>query len=224
VRLRIVERHQREISTLNERTMKAQEQERIRIAGELHDGVMQDMLAATMMLGTAKRRISESSDAIATIDKVQQKLIQAGTDLRQLSHGLHPPLLREAGLAKAVQSYCEEFSAASTIPVSCEADEAASELSRGSALTLFRILQEALGNVAKHAQAGRIDVGLMREKGFVTLVISDNGVGLKRSALSTGSGLGLVMMRERAAQLDGQFDFDTAPGHGTTIRVRVPFR
>ena len=91
--------------------MKAQEQERIRIAGELHDGVMQEMLAATMMLGTAKRRIADDdSEAKATIDKVQQKLIQAGTDIRQLSHDLHPPLLQEAGLPQAVHAYCEEFS------------------------------------------------------------------------------------------------------------------
>ena len=85
--------------------MKAQEQERIRIAGELHDGVMQEMLAVTMMLGTAKRRIADTSEAKATIDKAQQKLIQAGTDIRQLSHDLHPPLLQEAGLPKAVQAY-----------------------------------------------------------------------------------------------------------------------
>jgi signal transduction histidine kinase len=185
---------------------------------------MQDMLAATMMLGTTKRRIRDNPDASAALEKVQQKLIQAGTDLRQLSHDLHPPLLQEAGLPKAVQTYCEEFSAASTIPVSCEVDETASELSRGSALTLFRILQEALGNAAKHAQAGRVTVRLMRENGSVTLAVSDNGVGLNRSALSTGSGLGLVMMRERAIQLNGRFDFDSALGRGTTVKVTIPFR
>ena len=224
VRLRIVERHQREISALNERMMKAQEQERIRIAGELHDGVMQEMLAATMMLGTAKRRIADDSAATATIDKVQQKLIQAGTDLRQLSHDLHPPLLQEAGLPKAVQGYCEQFSAAGSIPVDCHADDSAGELSRGAALALFRILQEALGNVAKHASASRITVRLAREDGLVTLVVSDNGVGLDCGGLATGGGLGLVMMRERAMQLNGRFEFDSTPGHGTTIRVNIPFR
>src|SRR5262249_43749923 len=86
VRLRIVERHEREISALNERLMKAQEQERIRIAGELHDGVMQQMLALTMMLGTAKRKIAASpAEAEASIDKIQEKLVQTGTDIRQLS-------------------------------------------------------------------------------------------------------------------------------------------
>src|SRR5678815_5759958 len=119
LRLRIVEKHEREISALNERLMKAQEQERIRIAGELHDGVMQQMLAVTMMLGTAKRQIPDGLDAKATIDKAQEKLIQVGTDIRQISHDLHPPVLQEAGLPQAVQSYCEEFSASSGITVSC---------------------------------------------------------------------------------------------------------
>src|SRR5918997_878825 len=120
------------LHALNERLMKAQEQERIRIAGELHDGVMQEMLAVTMMLGAAKRRIADSSEAKATIDKAQQKLIQAGTDIRQLSHDLHPPLLQEAGLPKAVQGYCQQFSTAAGIPVACEADDSVGELSRGA--------------------------------------------------------------------------------------------
>ena len=225
VRLRIVERHQREISALNERTMKAQEQERIRIAGELHDGVMQEMLAATMMLGSAKRRISDSPDAAkAALDKVQQKLIQAGTDLRQLSHDLHPPLLQESGLHRAVQAYCEQFTSASGIPIECHADDSVRELSRGAALALFRIVQEALGNAAKHANARRITVRLTRASGDVTLAVSDDGVGLDRTQLATGGGLGLVMMRERATQLNGTFDFETVPGRGTTIRVTIPFR
>src|ERR1044071_6899764 len=86
IRLRIVEKHEREITALNERLMKAQEQERMRIAGELHDGVAQEMLAVTMLLGTARRRIPDDSAAKPTIDKIEKKLIQMGTDIRQLSH------------------------------------------------------------------------------------------------------------------------------------------
>jgi signal transduction histidine kinase/ligand-binding sensor domain-containing protein len=223
-RLRMVETHQREITALNERMMKAQEQERIRIAGELHDGVMQEMLAVTMMVGSVKRRIPGDSDARTTLDKMQQKLIQAGTDLRQLSHDLHPPLLQEAGLPKAVQSYCEQFSSASGIPVECHADDSVGELSRGAALALFRIVQEALGNAAKHAQASQITVQLTRADGTVTLSVADDGIGLDRSRLANGGGLGLVMMRERASQLNGTFDVESAAGRGTTIKVTIPFR
>jgi signal transduction histidine kinase/ligand-binding sensor domain-containing protein len=224
VRLRIVEKHQREISALNERLMKAQEQERIRIAGELHDGVMQEMLAATMMLGTAKRRVAGDSDAKATIDKVQEKLIRVGTDIRQLSHDLHPPILQEAGLPDAIRAYCEQFSASSGIAVACDADDRARELSRGAALALFRIVQEALGNAAKHAHANRISVRLTRSGDDVSLTVSDDGAGFDPGSLGTSGGLGLVMMRERATQLNGTFHFESAPGRGTTITVVIPFR
>jgi signal transduction histidine kinase/ligand-binding sensor domain-containing protein len=224
LRLRMVEKHGNEISALNERMMKAQEQERIRIAGELHDGVMQEMLAVTMMLGTVKRRVREDPAATATLDRAQQKLVQAGTDLRQLSHDLHPPLLQEAGLPKAVTAYCEQFSEASNIPVACEVAENVRDLSRGAALALFRIVQEALGNAAKHAAARQITVRLERSNGLVSLTVSDDGVGLDPARFATAGGLGLVMMRERATQLNGRFEIESEPGRGTTIRVVVPFR
>jgi signal transduction histidine kinase len=224
LRVGILEKHQGEISALNERLMKAQEQERIRIAGELHDGVMQEMLAATMMLGTAKRRSAGDSDAKATIDKVQEKLIKVGTDIRQLSHDLHPPVLQEQGLPDAVRAYCEQFSASSSIPVSCDADDGVRDLSRGAALALFRIVQEALGNAAKHAHAKRITVRLTRSGDEVSLTVSDDGAGFNPGQLGTSGGLGLIMMRERATQLNGRFEFESAPGRGTTIRVVIPFR
>src|SRR5262249_54361075 len=146
--LDLTERKQqeREISALNDRLITAQEQERIRIAGELHDGVMQDILAITMMLGSARRRIPDGSDSKAQIDAVQERLVHVGADLRRLSHHLHTPLLHERGLPKAVQIYCEELSAACTIPIACDAEEGARGISRGAALPLFRIVQEALGN------------------------------------------------------------------------------
>ena len=224
LRLRVVERHKGEISALNERLMKAQEQERIRIAGELHDGVMQEMLAVTMMLGTTKRRLPDGSEAKEKIDTIQEKLIRLGTEIRRLSHDLHPPILQDAGLPQALRGYCEQFSSLAGIPVSCDADEQARDLSRGAALALFRIAQEALGNAAKHAHAKAIAVRLARTDGMVSLTIADDGVGFDGSRLGAPGGLGLVMMRERATQLDGRFEVDSAPGRGTTIRVVIPFR
>src|SRR4029079_7034484 len=130
------------------------------------------------------------------IDKVQDKLIRVGTDIRRLSHDLHPPVLQEAGLPQALQICCEEFSLASGIPVDCETDDRARDLSRGAALALFRIVQEALGNAAKHARATRITVRLTRSDDQVFLVVSDDGVGFEDGRLGAPGGLGLVMMRE----------------------------
>jgi signal transduction histidine kinase len=98
------------------------------------------------------------------------------------------------------------------------------DLSRGSALCLYRIVQEALGNAAKHARAKRITVALTRSNDQVTLTVADDGVGFDRSRLGTIGGLGLVTMRERAGQLNGKFDFETAPERGTVIKVDIPFR
>src|SRR6185295_13957757 len=109
-------------------------------------------------------------------------------------------------------------------PVSCEADEDVGELSRGAALALYRIVQEALGNAAKHARARRITVRLTRADGMVSLVVSDDGVGFDRSRQDASGGLGLITMRERAGQLKGTFEFESAPGRGTTITVVIPFR
>lgn len=183
----------------------------MRIAGELHDGVMQQMVSVTMMVGTAKRRIDDPSKAKATLDLIQNKLVQVGTDIRQLSHGLHPPMLQQAGLRDAVRAYCIEFSAASGISVVCDCDDRARDLSRGASLALFRVVQEALGNAAKHSN------------GDVSLMVSDDGVGFDASGPGAG-GLGLVMMRERATQLNGTFHVASTPGRGTTIRVVIPFR
>ena len=223
VRLRIVERNQRDMSALNERLMKAQEQERVRIAGELHDGVMQEMLAATMMLGSAKRRTPDDSEAHGTIDKVQQKLIKMGTDLRQLSHELHPPALQEAGLPKAVQDYCEEFSTASGIPGIVPYR---SRRGRSLARDLAGAVPHPSGSTWQCRQAlrrpGGSPFGWRETASMVSLAIADDGVGFDRSLLGPSRGLGLITIRERAAQLNGKFEVDTAPGRGTTITVVIP--
>src|SRR5262249_28744099 len=145
-------------------------------------------------------------------------------DIRRLSHDLHPPELEDQGLPGALQSNCQHFSTAFGIPVTCEADERARELSRGAALALYRVMQEALGNAAKYASPKHIAVHLRRANGAITLTVSDDGVGFDRRQLGASGGLGLVMMRERAAQLNGTFEFETAVGRGTTIRVVIPFR
>ena len=141
-----------------------------------------------------------------------------------MSHELHPALLQEAGLPAALSSYCEEFSKVRGLTVSCETDESVEELSPGAALCLYRIAQEALGNAAKHSAANKVEVRLTRSNGRVSLFVSDDGVGCAPDQIGKSGGLGLINMRERVLQLDGTFEFDSEPGHGTTVRVTVPFR
>jgi hypothetical protein len=119
----ISERHRGEIRALNECLMKAHEEERIRTAGELHDGILQQITSFTLRLGTATLKLPADSEAKTRIKGLQKELIQMGTEIRQLSHELHPAVLQEAGLTAALRSYCEEFSKIRGIPVSCEVDE-----------------------------------------------------------------------------------------------------
>ena len=223
-RHRISERHKGEISALNERLMKVQEAERMRISGELHDGVLQQITSLTLRLGKVRRREPPDSEDRATITGLQQQLIQIGTDIRHLSHELHPALLQEAGLPAALSSYCEEFSTVRGLPVSCETDESVKELSPGAALCLYRIAQEALGNAAKYSEAKKVEVRLTRSDGRVWLSVSDNGVGCTPDQVGKSGGLGLINMRERVLQLDGKFEFNSEPGRGTTVKATVPFR
>jgi signal transduction histidine kinase len=223
LRVRIVERHAGEMSAFNERLMKAQEQERTRIAGELHDSVMQQITALSLVLGTAKRKMAPSPEAKEMVADVQRKLIDLGGEVRQLSHDLHPPMLKEAGLPEVLRGYCDGFGHLRGTPVSCDADESLAELSPGTALALYRIAQEALGNAAKHGAPTRVDVRLVRIGGDVVLTVADDGRGFEPGR-GEGGGLGLVNMRERARQLGGTFELDSRPGRGTTVRVAVPFR
>ncbi len=127
----LLERHQAEVRALNERIIHVQEAERMRISGELHDGVLQQITSMTLRLGTVKLEVPPELDAIEKIRVIQQQLIEIGRDIRHLSHELHPALLHESGLPAALSSYCEEFSKVRGLTVSCEVDEKVGELSAG---------------------------------------------------------------------------------------------
>jgi len=184
----------------------------MRIAGELHDGVLQQITSLALRMGTATLKLPADSESKARIKDVQEKLMQVGAGLRHLSHELHPAVLQEAGLPHALSAYCDEFTKVRGIPVSCELDESLEELSRGAALCIYRVAQEALGNVAKHANAKHAQVRLSRSDGNVTLTIADDGIGFVHNVHS--GGLGLINMRERVRQLNGTFEFDASQDSG----------
>jgi len=220
----VLERYQTEIRALNEQMIAAQEAERMRISGELHDGVLQQITSVSLRLGKVRYQVPPDSEAKATVNGVQQQLIQIGTDIRHLSHELHPAVLQESGLPAALSAYCEEFTKVRGLTVSCETDETVEQLSPGAALCLYRIAQEALGNAAKYSAAKKVEVRLTRADGRVCLSVSDDGVGCDPNQTGKSGGLGVINMRERVLQLRGTFEFDSAPGRGTTVRAEVPFR
>jgi len=165
--------------------MKAQEEERTRIAAELHDSVIQQLTTANLSLGVVKHKVARGADANGELSGLEEQLIRIGTDIRQLSHELHPAALNDAGLPQALANYCSEFSSTRGIPISCDADANVKGLSLGTALALYRITQEALGNVAKHAKAKAVEVRLARDDGKVRLTVSDDGVGFNPARSAT---------------------------------------
>ena len=220
----LLEQHQTEIRALNEQMIHGQEAERIRISGELHDGILQQITSLSLRLATVKYQFPSDSEAKATINGLQEELIKMGTDIRHLSHELHPAMLQDSGLPAALSAYCNEFSKVRGFPVSYEADQTVQGLSPGAALCLYRIAQEALGNAAKHSEAKKVEVRLVRVDGRVRLSVSDDGVGCDPSQVGKSGGLGLINMRERVLQLDGTLEFDSIPGRGSTVKVEIPFR
>ena len=133
-------------------------------------------------------------------------------------------MLEDAGLPEALRGYCEEFSCVRNIPVSCHADDTVQDLSRGAALAVYRIAQEAMGNAVTHGAAQHVDVRLARSNGLVVLTVTDDGQGFDANRVGGVRGLGLINMRERARQLNGTFELDSAPRRGTTVKVTIPFR
>jgi len=220
----LLEQHRVEIRALNEQLIKVQEAERMRIAGELHDGVLQQITSLVLRLGKVKRQVPPDSEAKSTIGGLQQELIKVGMVLRHISHEMHPALLQEAGLPAALSAYCEEFTKVRGLLVSSVTDQSVEELSPGAALCLYRIAQEALGNAAKYSEAKKVEVRLTRSNGTVCLSVSDDGIGCAPDQLGKSGGLGVINMRERVLQLRGTFEFKSKQGRGTTVKAEVPFR
>ncbi len=225
--IRELESRSRRLAALSARVTQAQEEDRARIARELHDGLGQALTAVKMDLSAAGRQLGP--DASATRGRVvdARKLIDESLrELRRLVFDLRPPALDNLGLAAALQSYARDWQNRTGIPVTVEAERYEPRLPFETETALYRIGQEALTNVAKHAEASRAVVRLERDEERAGVVVEDDGVGFDVAASTqseNGSvGVGLLSMEQRAAELGGSFHVESTPGQGTTVRVSVP--
>jgi signal transduction histidine kinase len=142
--------------------------------------------------------------------------------VRRMSHELHPAILQYSGLAAALQSYCREFGALTGIQVSLTIDGECDSVSSGTALCIYRITQETLRNVAKHAKVKTSAVALRHSHGLLSLIVSDRGVGMEPASVNATAGLGLVSIRERSRLAGGVVEISSQLNQGTTITVRIP--
>ena len=213
-----------ELRRLSHRLMQAQDEERRRIARELHDGLGQDLTAAKMMLGPllmASPSIEAKEQAIRDANLMIDRAI---TEVRTMSHLLHPPLLDEMGLASALRWYVEGFTKRSGIETLLDISSDFPRLGPDLETAIFKIVQESLTNVFRHANAQRASVRVQEREGHVTVYIEDNGKGIDRflEELNPGScGIGIIGIKQRVEEHSGRLMLrNSMPG--TVVEVVIP--
>ena len=228
--LDITEQREAELAlqSLTRRLVQAEESERRRIAGELHDRVGQTLSALNINLDILLGVLGEKApadvrlrlrDSLALVDGTLQSIENVMADLR-------PPLLEEYGVGAALGWHAEEFSRRTGIAIEFEdlARQKNRQLPREAGVALFRISQEALNNIAKHANAKRVTLRLEAEAGDMVLTIRDDGAGFDPAEVrARSSRYGMTTMKERVLAAGGSLEVDSTPGKGTTLRARVPF-
>jgi signal transduction histidine kinase len=208
--------------------VEAQESERRRVARELHDSVNQILSSVKFRLHALDEKLETTDPALWREALKVQVLLERGIEeVRRISRNLRPSELDDLGLAAAVRSLCEEFAERTRMDV-VPAIEVPAECPKEFELPLYRIVQEALNNVEKHARARQVNVDVFTFHGRLQACIRDDGAGFDPgaspgpAARGVGTRMGLVDMRERAAFVGGELRLQSAPGQGTEIRVIVP--
>jgi len=210
----------RQLSDLAGRILVVQEEERTRIARELHDDINQQLAAVSIRLSYLKRGGDDAQrEAVA---QIQQDVLKASNDIRGMSHELHPSVLRFTGLGSALSAFCQHHGNRTTLHIDCRIN-APEGLDGDQELGLFRIVQEAVNNIEKHARAGHAWVRLDAGSDVSVLSISDDGVGMA-GAGANRPGLGMISMEERARLLGGSLRVESQAGGGTRIEVCFPNR
>jgi signal transduction histidine kinase len=214
--------HDRLRGQLLEKIITAQEDERKRLARELHDQTGQSLTSLLVGLKYVEgaRSLDDLQERTAAL---KQLAVQTIEEVHQLSLALRPAMLDDLGLVVALRALVEDFGRQHGVAARFQADPLERRLPPQVEVTLYRIAQEALTNAAKYARAGSVEVALRVAEGALTLVVADDGVGFDPTALGAGDRehLGLLGMTERVALIGGTFTLDAAPGRGTRVVVTV---
>ena len=217
------EHNTRTLQLLSTRLIGAQEEERRNVARELHDEVGQALTAVQVELSVAGRRLKSAGFDAGVLSDAESIAHGALQTVRDISQLLHPALLEDLGLAAAIEWQARSFESRHGVRVVVQQEGLANRLPRAVELATYRIVQEALTNVAKHARATEIAITVRREDAGLEIAVEDDGSGFDPGDVTdTQRGLGLVGMRERVALLDGRVALESARGEGTRVRVRLP--
>jgi len=211
------------LSMVSRKLIEAHEEERAWLARELHDDINQRLSLLAMNLGELKNRTNASLVRFKEgIGQAVQQVTNLAIDLQALSHRLHSSKLEFLGLAAAVAGLCSELADQHRVDIDLHAEDIPRDLSREIALSIFRVLQEALQNAIKHSGSRRFEVSLSRTSNNIILTVHDSGRGFDAVEAMKGRGLGLTSMKERVNLVAGELTIESKPQKGTTIHVRVP--
>ncbi len=211
------------LRALAARLQRVREEERTTVAREIHDELGQAMTAMKLDLAALMRELPpEEKGAILRVEGLLKLVDETIQSVRRIATDLRPGILDDMGLAAAVEWAAEEFQARTGTACHVSLPDSDIALDPERATALFRIFQETLTNVARHANATEVDVRLARDNGDLFLEVHDNGKGISERELSEGQSLGILGMRERALVLGGELTITGAPGKGTTVNVRIP--
>jgi signal transduction histidine kinase len=211
------------LQLLTRRLLHAQEDERRSVARELHDGLNQTLAMLGVEVGIALNQLPGSAKSVRQqLQRILMRVEQLTEEVREISHRLHPALLEHLGLVSALRSYCSEFEQCRRLDVLFVCEGSADQMPFQIAVCLYRIVQEALCNAAKHSNAREVVVSLFLSKEETRLSIVDDGRGFDVIQPGQNSGLGLISMEERAKIVGGRFSIDSHMGAGTRIEVVVP--
>jgi signal transduction histidine kinase len=211
-----------QLHQLSQYIEQVRENERIAISRELHDDLGQALTAVKIDLGIIKHNVSDE-EVIVKINKVTALVGDTIKTVQRLTSQLRPDIIDHLGLEAAIEWYTNEFSERTGIEVSLDMDPGIS-LSPGDSLIIFRIMQESLTNIARHSMASHACISLYQKKDIVSLIISDNGIGVTEEQKKAKNAFGLISMKERAASLGGTFFINSENGEGTEIVLSIPVK
>jgi signal transduction histidine kinase len=212
---------EREARDLNQRLLSATEDEKRRLARELHDDFSHRLarlsLDAAILDGTLK-----PGDGPCIMARMREEISRLGEDMHAVAHHLHPAILEDLGLAEALRTEGDLLARTASLKVSVDVDNVPRKLPPEIALCAFRIAQEALQNISRHAQASDVGITLRTVNGQLCLTVRDNGVGFEPERQRNRASLGHASMRERVRLVGGEVNIHSHPGFGTTIETQIP--
>src|SRR5215469_3616253 len=218
-----LKRAEEALSGMTRKLVEAQEQERARIARELHDDIGQRLALLAVTLTQLQESCSDvPNEVVNLMQDLQQQTAEISADVHSLSHELDSSGLEYLGPVGGFRSWCKEFGERQGMQIDFISSGVPNSMSSDIGLCLFRVLQEALHNAAKHSGVKRTEVQLLGDSGEIHLIVSDLGKGFDVAAGTNGRGLGLTSMQERVRLMNGVISFESKPMRGTKIHVRVP--